>query len=260
MKRLPPRLRGIAGFAFFAFVFVMFFNGYQQAAPSRSKFKRLGGNDEVVDLTKEVVHVEVDRMKEIAGDKRLRAWENWWKTCLKDFTLGGMADTGISGLSEEQIPPLTEAMQEGPQQMFYAKSPDGTWILNPWYERLLYKKEGDAWQPYIEIPCGAALYDAKTKTGRNILECSALEGIDDAFWKDKETIVFMGYEALTRQMNVECEGVESCVSPVVWIADLKGKQVSEHRGTVFKRKSTPCELGGYLKVRLPKFYNEEKKP
>jgi hypothetical protein len=245
--------------AFAGIIFAVFFNGYQQAGPAKKKFKHLGGSDEIVDLTKEQKVVEVDRMKEIAGDKRLRAWEGWWKTCLQNFTLDGMQDTGISGISEEQVPPLTPAMQEGPQSMFYVKSPDGKWELNPWNNRLLYKKEGDAWQPYIEIPCGAALYDAKTKAGRNILECSALEGIDDAYWKDKDTIVFMGYEALTRQMNVECEGVESCVSPVVWIADLKTKTVSEHRGTVFKRKATPCELGGYLKVRLPKFYNEEKK-
>ena len=244
---------------FFAAIFFVFCNGYQQSGPAKKKFKRMGESGEIVDLTQEVAHVEVDRLKEVASDKRLREWAGWWGRCLQGFSLDSMQDLGTTGIMEEALPALSPPMTEGPQGMFYVKSPDGSRTLNPWHGRLLYKKEADGWQPYIELPCGAALYDSKTKAGKNILECSALEGIDDAFWKDKNTIVLMGYEALTRQMNVECEGVQSCVSPVVWIVDLSAKTINQHRGVVVMRKESPCELGGYLKFRLPKFYNEEKK-
>jgi len=243
----------------FAAVFLVFFNGYHQSGPSKKKFKRLGESGEVVDLTQEVVHEEKNLLKEVSSDKRLRRWAAWWGGCLSGFSVNSMQDLGTTGIIDEALPALNSSMTGGPQGMFYIKSPDGSKILNPWYGRLLYRKEPGGWQPYIELPCGAALYDSKTKAGKNILECSALEGVDDAFWKDNDTIVLMGYEALTRQMNVECEGVQSCVSPVVWIIDLKERTTNLHRGVVVMRKESPCELGGYLKVRLPKFYNEEKK-
>lgn len=253
------KVKRIAMLLFAGLLFAVFFNGYQQAGPAKKKFKKLGEGSEVIDLTVEKKVEEKNLLAEVSGDKKLKDWAGWWKGCLPDFSLGNMQDLGTTGLGEEAIPPLSPAMTEGPQAMFYIKSPDGTHTLNPWHNRLLYKKEADGWQPYIELPCGVALYDTKAKTGRNILECSALEGIDDAFWKGRDLIVIMGYEALTRQMNVECEGVETCVSPVVWIVDLKSRVVNEHRGVVVHRKKSPCELGGYLKVRLPKFYNEEKK-
>ena len=65
--------------AFAGVLFFFFFNGYQQAGPSKKKFKQLGGSDDVVDLTKEKQVVEVNRLKEVAGDKRLTAWAGWWR-------------------------------------------------------------------------------------------------------------------------------------------------------------------------------------
>lgn len=252
-------IRNIVAIVFFAMVFVVFFNGYQQEGPARRKFKRLGESEEVIDLTKQQALPEVNRMKDVSGDKRLREWASWWQKCLPGFSTDKMDDIGTTSMGEMSIPSLTPDMGAGPQTIFYRKSPDGKWLLNPYYGRLSFKKEGDAWQPYVELPCGAALYDTKSKSGKSILDCSALEGIDDAFWKGPDTIVLMGYGALTRQMDVECEGVESCVSPVVWIVDTKTKSINEHRGSAIKRKTTSCELGGYLKIRLPEFFNEEKK-
>lgn len=252
-------LRRVAATLFFLVVFATFFNGYQQAGPAKRKFKHLGETGDVVDLTSQQAPVEVNLLRGVIGDKRLREWATWWQRCLAGFSLEKMDDVGTTSMGEMPIPVLTPAMTEGPQSMFYRKSPGGKHLLNPTFGRLLFRKEADAWQPYIELPCGMALYDAKTREGKNVIDCSALEGIDDAFWKSDALFVVMGYTALTRQMNVECEGVESCVSPVVWIVDLKTRTINEHRGTVFKRKSGICELGGYLKLRLPEFFNEEQK-
>lgn len=248
----------IAAILLFAVVFLAFFNGYQQEGPAKRKFKRLGESDEVVDLTKEEKVVEVNRLRDVMGDRRLREWAAWWGRCLPGFSLERMDDIGMSSMGEMPIAALGPETEGGPQSMFHQRSPGGAWVLNPFFQRLQYRKEGDGWQPYVQLSCGAALYDAKTRAGKNILECSALEGVDDGFWKGPDTIVLMGYAALTRQMDVECEGVESCVSPAVWIADVKTKSISEYRGSAIKRKTTSCELGGYLKVRLPKFFAEEK--
>lgn len=248
----------LAAAAFFVFLFLAFFNGYQQAGPARKKFRQLGESGEVIDVTTKEAAPEVNRLKEVAGDKRLREWAAWWSRCLPGFSLEGMNDIGTTSMGEMPVSPFAPDGGAGPQGMLYRKSPDGRHLLNPYHQRLRFKKEGDAWQPYVELPCGAALYDTKTKAGRNILDCSALEGIDDAFWKGPGTIVLMGYAALTRQMDVECEGVESCVTPAVWIADLKARTINEHRGSAVKRKGAGCELGGYLKVRLPEFFQEEK--
>lgn len=244
-------LKKITVLLFFVIVFVTFFNGYKTAGPARSKFKKLGTGE--VDLTKTEETVEVNKLKEIIGDKRLKKWAGWWQACAKGFSLSEMEDIGHGPVYDERIRPLsTSEMGDGPGKMFYLRSPDGKIHLNPHWSRLLFKKEGDAWQPLIEIPCGVALYKPKENWARNILDCSALEGIDDAFWFGKERFALMGYMAVSRQMDVECETVESCVAPTVWIVDLKSGLINEHRGKLIKRNQ--CELGGYLKIRLPEFF------
>ncbi|MFH0799056.1 MAG: hypothetical protein V2A66_02600 [Pseudomonadota bacterium] len=256
MKRFLHIGRKAAILVFFAFIFVAFFNGYKSGGPARGKFKHLGESE--VDLTRQKEEApEVNKVVEISGDKKVKAWAAWWKKCVSNFSLDTMEDIGQSQIYDEDIPMLSpEQMGEGPGRMFYLKSPDGKRRLNPYWGRLLYKKEGDAWQPYIEIPCGVALYTPSEKRARKILDCSALEGVDDAYWRGKDTIVLMGYSAISRQMSVECETVESCIAPTIWTIDIKTSSMNEQRGPVTKRKS--CDLGGYLKIRLPGFFGKEK--
>ena len=239
-------------------IFILFFNGYKAEGPSRKKFKVLG-EGEIVDLTKEEVVRETDPLKEIAKDKRFKPWVSWWQKCKPDLNINTMENIGLSPIYDETIPYITPSeMGEGPASDFYQRSPGGKYHLNPYFRRLQYKKEGEAWQPYIQIPCGVAVYTSSEKKGRNVLDCSALEGVDDAFWAGKDRFVLMGYTSVSRQMNVECETVESCASPTIWIVDLKTGLVNEHGGGLIKRKS--CELGGYLKTKLPKFFGKEEKP
>lgn len=249
------RFKQIGLLVFSILIFIFFFNGYQSQGPARGKFKKLGEGS--VDLTKEEVAPDIDFMKDVRGDKRLKAWEAWWKKCSPGFSLDSIEDIGQAPIYEEKIDfAEPDRLEDGPNKMFYERSPGGKWLLNPYYRRMFFKKEGDAWQPYIEIPCGVALYDLKGKKARNVLSCSALEGIDDFFWKGSDRFVLMGYSSVSRQMNVECETVESCITPTVWIVDLKSGLMSEHHGPIAKRKS--CELGGYLKVKLPKFFEGKK--
>lgn len=237
---------------FLTVVFLTFFNGYKASGPARGKFKKLGESGPV-DLTRPEVTPDPSLLNGVVGDKRVRTWAAWWRQCATGFSLEGMDDVGRFPLYDEALP---YAEPQGPSKMFYARSPDGGLMVNPYWGRLRFEKENDAWQPYIELPCGAALYYVKGKRGRRIIDCSTLEGIDDAYWKDKDTIILMGYEAITRQMNVECEGTETCFTPVVWITDIKSNTYHEFRGTVITRST--CELGGYLKHRLPDFFGEGK--
>lgn len=238
------------------FVFVFFFSGYSNEGPSKRKFKKLG--EGVEDLTKvPEVKPEKNQLKEIAGDGRFKKWVEWWQKCSPNLNTNNMEVLSSAPIYDEPIKYLSSAeMQDGPQDMFYIKSPSGKYIVNPFFRRLSYQKETGDWQPYIKIPCGVALYDTKSTWARNIFDCSALEGIDDAFWKDKDRLVLMGYSSVSRQMNVECESTESCIAPTIWVVNVKDQTVSEHHGDVMKRKK--CELGGYLKVRLPNFFGKEK--
>lgn len=244
-------------FAFFAFIFVLFFNGYSNEGPSRKKFKRLGNDAGVEDLTKvEEAKPEVNLLKGISKDSHFKEWTEWWQKCSPGLEIDRLEGIGSSPMHDLPIDYLTDAqMSDGPGKMFYLRSPNGKYYANPFYKRLQYKNEGGSWQPYIEVPCGVAVYAAKTKWARNVMECSSLEGIDDAFWKG-ELLVLMGYSSVSRQMNVECEGVESCATPTVWILDFKNNTQYEYHGSLIKRKG--CELGGYLRVRLPKFFGKEK--
>jgi hypothetical protein len=124
--------------------------------------------------------------------------------------------------------------------------------VNPYWGRLLFRKEGDAWQPYIELRCGALLYEKAQKRARTILDCSMNEGIDDAVWQKGDELVLLGYESVTRQMSDECESVQACAAPSIWFVDLAKSTVRSYRGDLIKRGS--CRLGDYLKERLPKFF------
>lgn len=250
-------MKKVSAIIFVLFVFVFFTASYKGAAPSRGKFKKLG--EDVEDLTKPKVEQKVeDRFKGVLSDRHIKKWQGWWKGCATGFTLDDMEDIGEGPIYDEKITPLSSSqIGEGPAKMFYEKSPDGRRYLNPYYGRLEFKREGDGWQPYVQIRCGAALYDPKNNWARNILDCTALEGIDDAYWVNADRIVFMGYSSVTRQMNVECDSVQSCISPTIWVADLKAGVVAQKRGKLVKRSQ--CELGGYLKQRLPDFFGKEEK-
>lgn len=238
-----------------AALFIVFFNGYSGEGPSKKKFKVLGESE--MDLTKEEIAPEVNNLKSLLGDRRLKEWAKWWQKCASHFTLDSMEDIGQAPLYDEHIDPLSSGqIGDGPGRMFYLRSPDGKSYANPHFRRMLFKKEGDAWQPCIELPCGVALYKPAEKWARNILDCSALEGIDDGYWQGKDRLVLMGYTSVSRHMNVECDTVESCVSPTVWIIDIKSGSINEHRGAMARRNS--CDLGGYLKLKHPQFFGKEK--
>ncbi len=256
MNKKTDLLRKASLLILSAVIFLCFFNGYKAEGPARGKFKKLGEGE--IDLTQVKEVKEENKVRDVSGDHRLKEWAGWWKRCAPGLALDSMESLGLSSLSEEELPPLTaDQIGNGPAKAFYTKAPDGKRYLNPYWGRLQYKKEGEEWQPYVEVPCGAALYTPSAKSGRRIIDCSSLEGIDDAYWRDRDTIVLMGYTSISRQMNVECKTEESCVSPTVWIADLKANSVEEQHGPLMTRKG--CELGGYLKKRLPNFFGKEQK-
>jgi hypothetical protein len=250
-------VRSIGMIVFAALLFCFFFNGYSNEGPARRKFRKLpGGVEDLTTPTAEPARPMKDYLKDLKGNRRLLAWTKWWQQCLPGFSLDALDDMGDSEL--EGIDVATAEVEEamkGPGKMFFATAPGGQRILDPWWGRLAFKKEGDAWQPYIEIPCGALLYEPKKSRARMVMTCAYTEGLDDAIWLSKDVVAVMGYESVTRQMSVECESTESCTAPAIWIFDFSAGWQREWRGPLTSRKQ--CSLGGYLKVRLPDFFGKE---
>lgn len=238
---------------FFALIFITFFNGLAEKGPSRRKFKVLEGGSE--DLIKPEPAPEVNHLKEIAADKRFTQWVSWWQKCVPGFSLDQMEGMGEFPIDNEPADfAAADKVKKGPGGMFYIHSPDGKKYINPYWGRLVYKMSDNEWWPYVENQCGAEVYDPSQKKSTIVMHCYSRDGLDGAFWLDRDRVTLMGYDAVTRQMSVECETVESCVAPSVWIVNLKSATLSQYRGNVVKRDA--CNLGGYLKAALPKFFGE----
>ncbi len=232
-------------------IFLMFFNGYRSSGPSRQKFKKLPETEE--NLIKPEPEAEVNYIAQIAHDRRLQKWITHWNKCQPGLSADSMEGMGEAYIEEHEIDMSKHSdMLKGPNKQFYISSPDGKFELNPYWDRLYYKKTEDGWEPFYNTGCAALLYDAAKKRGTIILNCSLFEGIDDAFWPDKQTIVLMGYESVTRQMSVECETVESCVAPSVWIINLKSKTMHQYHGEAMKREK--CNVDSYLKEKYSNLF------
>lgn len=233
------------------FLFWAFFAGYRDKGPARRKFKKLEGGHE--DLIKEEPPPEVNYLKEIAGDHRLKKWFTHWKKFSPELDPNAMEGLGEAFIMEEEMDlDKYDYMMEGPNKQFYVGAPGGKYRLNPYWGRLYYKKKEGDWQPFYDEGCGAVLYESSAKRAIMIVRCSLLEGIDDAFWLDKNRLVLMGYESITRQMSVECETVESCIAPTVWIVNLKTKTMTQYHGGTLQRKD--CNVDAYIKAKYPKLF------
>lgn len=233
-------------------LFITFFNGGNKG-PSRSKFKVLESGEE--NLIKAEPAPEVNRLKEISGDKRLKEWVAWWQKCAPGLSLDTMENLGEFPIDNQPVDTAKWGEpKKGPSKSFYVNAPDGKHAVNPYFGRLIYIMENGDWQPYVKGGCGAELYDSSTKSSSIILQCFMHDGLDDAFWLNRDRLVLVGYEAVTRQMNVECETVESCASPSVWIVDVKNGTMSQHRGPIVKRSL--CDLDGYLKLTRKDFFGK----
>jgi hypothetical protein len=247
-KKHGPKLALILGSVF---IFIIFFNGYRSAGPSRQKFKKLPETEE--DLIKPEPEPEVNRLKEISADRRLKKWLAHWSKYQPNLSADSMEGLGESYIDEQEVDMKEyEFMRKGPNTQFYIGAPGGKYQLNPYWKRLYYKKTDSGWQPFYDNGCGAMLYDSSKNRGVVILRCSLFEGIDDAFWLDKDRLVLMGYESVTRQMSIECETVESCVTPSVWIINLKTKTMNQYHGETLKREN--CNVDAYIKAKYPELF------
>lgn len=256
MHRSRPRWLSYATALFFVALFLFFVNGYRQRGPARSKFQKLPGG--VEDLAEGEMKPEGEDtlLKELKAHKKIAAWAAEWKKCLKDFSLEGMDDVGEAQIENDPVELKVVAEErKGPGSMFYSKAPGGERIINPYFRRLVYKKEKHGWQPYIELPCSVLLYDTKKKEASVALNCSLYEGMQDAIWLDRDRVVLLGYESVSRQMDVRCETVETCVAPAVWVLDFAKGWSHSYRGDLVTRGS--CDVQQYLKERLPRFFGKD---
>lgn len=241
---------------FFA-VFVFFFNGYRQRGPSRRKFKKLPGGTEDVSAEQIQPEGEDKLLMSLAGERRLNDWVAFWQKCIPGFTVESLEDSGEVEIGADTVDvKLVEEERKGPGKMFYKGSPGGGKYINPYWRRLIYKKEDGGWQPYIELPCSALLYDSKARSAKIILNCTMFEGIHEAIWLSQSRLMLLGYESVSRQMDVRCETVETCAAPAIWVIEFDKGYTHSYRGNQLIKRSD-CDLNVYLKKKLPRFFGKE---
>ena len=255
MSRIRSSMPAILTTLFFVAIFLIFFNGYKQRGPSRGKYKHLGSSEEEVqDLY--VPEGEDKLIKELESNRKVGKWVAFWKVCMPDFTLSTMDDVGESEFENEPVN-ISQVNEErdGPGKMFYIGAPGGGKSINPWWRRLQYRKDAEGWQPLIELPCYALLY--RKNEARIVLTCTMFEGMQDAIWLDKDRVALLGYESVSRQMDVRCKSKEeSCSAPAIWVFDFAKGWLHAYRGKIIGRGH--CDVMTYLKGRLPKFFGKEK--
>jgi hypothetical protein len=254
MARLRSHLPAILTTLFFVTVFLVFFNGYKQRGPSRRKFQKLPGGTEDVAADEIKPEGEDKLALELAANKRIKKWVRDWQRCMPEFDIRAMDDVGEAEIDYEPVKmALVKEERKGPGKMFYVGRSGKS--INPWWKRLVYKKEESGWQPYIELPCFALLL---SKKGANIvLNCTIFEGIQDAIWLDKNRVALLGYESVSRQMDVACKTVETCSAPAIWVLDFAKGWSHSYRGKIVTRDY--CDVETYLKKRLPGFFGKEEK-
>lgn len=254
MARIRSHLPLILTTLFFVCVFLIFVGGYRQRGPSRRKFQKLPGGTEDIAADEIKPEGEDKLIKELAANRKIKKWIADWRRCMPEFDLATMDDVGEAEIDYEPVDlNLVKEERGGPGRMFYVGAPGGGKSINPWWRRLIYKKEAEGWQPYIELPCFALLY--KRKSASIVLNCTIFEGIQDAIWLDKNRVALLGYESVSRQMDVACKTVETCSAPAIWVLDFAKGWSHSYRGKIVTRGT--CDVQGYLKRRLPGFFGKE---
>jgi len=241
---------------FFVTLFLVFFNGYRQLGPSRSKFKKLPEGTEDIAADEIKPEGEDKLIKELEGNRKIAKWVASWHGCMPGFTLSSMDDVGEATIDYDPVDmDQVKEARGGPNGMFYVGAPGGGRKINPWWKRLEYRNEEGGWQPYIEIPCFVLLIDSRRKGASIVLSCAIYEGIQDAIWLDRDRVALLGYESVSRQMDVRCETVQTCAAPAVWVLDFAKSWSHSYRGEISTRGT--CDVEAYLKRRLPRFFGKE---
>lgn len=255
MARIRSNMPTILVAIFFVTVFLVFFNGYKQRGPSRRKFQKLPGGTEDVAADEIRPEGEDKLILELASNKKVKKWVRDWQRCMPEFDVRTMDDVGEAEIEYEPVDmALVKEERKGPGKMFYVGG--GGKSINPWWKRLVFKKEEDGWQPYIELPCFALLYDSRKKSASIVLNCTIFEGIQDAIWIGKNRVALLGYESVSRQMDVACKTLETCSAPAIWVLDFAKGWSHSYRGKIVTRGY--CDVETYLKNRLPGFFREKK--
>jgi len=253
MARIRSNLPAILAALFFVTVFLVFFNGYRQSGPSRKKFQKLPGGVEDIEADEIKQEGEDKLILELASNGKVKKWVRDWQRCMPEFDLKTMDDVGEAEIDYEPVDmALVKEERSGPGKMFYVGGGGGR-SINPWWRRLIFKKEESSWQPYIELPCFALLHTGKAAS--IVLNCTIFEGIQDAIWLDRDRVALLGYESVSRQMDIACKTIETCRAPAIWVLDFAKGWSHSYRGKIVTREY--CDVETYLKKRLPGFFREK---
>ena len=205
----------------------------------------------VIEMAIEEVFVKEEKsfIDKVKRDGRIAPWMKWWSSCIGSFGWEDLIDVGVMSIDDDGRP-YDKNEVAGPNGKLMIRR--GGKAINPVSGRMKYVKGKDGWEPVTGPRCGVVLYE-KGKA-RTIVHCGELDGIFQGFWMGKDKAVFTAYRKTSPEMNMECKAKEvgTCVSPVLYLADLKNKTVWEYRGPVVT--FAKCEPNDFLARCYPFFY------
>lgn len=204
--------------------------------------------EETVEIRDQVEEAE-GFFEEIKNDGQLKPWANWWHQCTSSFNVNNLIDVGTTSISDE---PRTYDKEElaGPNRKFTISR--GGRTINPVWGRMKYVKTADGWEPTYGNRCGVVMYEkGKAQT---LIHCGELDGIFGGYFAGKDKVVVTAYRKTSPEMNTECkaQNVGECVSPVLYLIDLKDQSVWQYRGPVVMFKK--CEPNNLLIRLYPSFF------
>jgi hypothetical protein len=186
---------------------------------------------------------------EVKKSGKLKPWVKWWRGCANSFTVDGMIETGMRAISGDWRK-IDKMEKSGPNKKLIVSR--GGKSINPVWGRMKYVKRKDGWVPETSPRCGVVFYQGDR--ARTVIHCGELDGIFQAFWVGKDKAMVTAYRKISPEMNAECEAKEvgQCISPVLYLVDLKGDSVWEYRGPVVT--FAKCEPNDFLVKCYPFFY------
>lgn len=186
---------------------------------------------------------------QVKGSSKLKPWIDWWRACAGSFNIDDMIEAGMTAISGDWR--KAEGWERsGPNKKLMIKC--GGKSINPVWGRMKYVKSKEGWIPQTSPRCGVVQYDGDRV--RTVIPCGELDGIFQAFCTGKGQVMVTAYRKMSPEMNAECQAknVGECVSPVLYLVDLKSETVWEYRGPVVT--FTKCEPNNFLVRCYPFFY------
>lgn len=114
------------------------------------------------------------------------------------------------------------------KKSYYIYSPDKTKILDPNGQIFLGEEDGKIVE-YLDVDSNVKLINLKTNKFKQVASCGTPCGFNDAFWVNNDLFVVLG-QSIGKKGFDHCQIYEECMSPNLYIFDLKNNKYISYQG------------------------------